>query len=394
VSRGLALAALFLVALALRPQLVGIGPLLPQIQQDLAVSYAIAGLLGAIPVLCMGLFAPPVALLAGRVGARYAIAFSISLIAAFGLGRALAPEAWAVIGLTFGVGAGIGLAGALLPVAVKERFPDQPAFATGVYATAIQLGSAGSAAVAVPLANATMGWRGSLIVFSLFTAVLVIAWLVLTRGAPLRRVVNLSPPVLAWRSSTAWLLVVLFLLLSIVYYGLNAWLPAAYIETGWTEATAGGLVAAMNVAALPASLALPFAADRIGSRRLYLAGSAASLTLGILGVQLYPDAGWLWALVIGASTGTLFPLILTLPLDVADHPQDVGAVSGLMLGAGYALAAISPVGLGTVRDLTGSFAVSLWLLVATGALLFLASLFVNSERLRRGVGARPAKAAT
>jgi hypothetical protein len=33
-------------------------------------------------------------------------------------------------------------------------------------------------------------------------------------------------------------------------------------------------------------------------------------------------------------------------------------------------------------------------LVATGALLFLASLFVNSERLRRGVGASPARAAT
>jgi len=53
------LVALFLAAVALRPQLVGVGPLLPSIQTDLGVSHAVAGLLGTIPVLCMGLFAPP-----------------------------------------------------------------------------------------------------------------------------------------------------------------------------------------------------------------------------------------------------------------------------------------------------------------------------------------------
>ena len=52
------LAALFLAALALRPQLVGVGPLLPEIEDDLGVSHAVAGLLGTIPVLCMGVFAP------------------------------------------------------------------------------------------------------------------------------------------------------------------------------------------------------------------------------------------------------------------------------------------------------------------------------------------------
>ena len=55
------LAALFVAALALRPQLVGVGPLLPDIQEDLGVSHAVAGLLGTIPVLCMGVFAPAAA---------------------------------------------------------------------------------------------------------------------------------------------------------------------------------------------------------------------------------------------------------------------------------------------------------------------------------------------
>jgi cyanate permease len=45
VNRVALLAALFLGALALRPQLVGVGPLLPEIDDDLDVSHAVAGLL-------------------------------------------------------------------------------------------------------------------------------------------------------------------------------------------------------------------------------------------------------------------------------------------------------------------------------------------------------------
>ena len=52
------IAALFCVGLTLRPQIVGIGPLLPRIQSSLGISHGVAGLLATIPVLCMGVFAP------------------------------------------------------------------------------------------------------------------------------------------------------------------------------------------------------------------------------------------------------------------------------------------------------------------------------------------------
>ena len=148
------LVALFLAALALRPQLVGIGPLLPAVQDDLDVTHAVAGLLGTIPVLCMGLFAPPAPFLSGRIGARLAIAAALALIGLFGVARAVAPGAVAVIVLTFPVGVGMGLAGAMLPVAVKQRFADRPGFATAVYTSGITIGSALAATVAVPLSRA------------------------------------------------------------------------------------------------------------------------------------------------------------------------------------------------------------------------------------------------
>ncbi len=53
------LAGLFLAGLAPRPQIVGVGPLIPSIQHDLDISHAVAALLGTIPVLCMRVFALP-----------------------------------------------------------------------------------------------------------------------------------------------------------------------------------------------------------------------------------------------------------------------------------------------------------------------------------------------
>ena len=68
------LAGLFLAGFALRPQIVGVGPLIPSIERDLDVSHAVAGLLNTIPVLCMGLFALPAPVLTRRYGSRLALA--------------------------------------------------------------------------------------------------------------------------------------------------------------------------------------------------------------------------------------------------------------------------------------------------------------------------------
>ncbi|MCC6223430.1 MAG: MFS transporter [Thermoleophilia bacterium] len=378
------LVALFASALALRPQLVGVGPLLPEIQDDLAVSHAVAGLLGTIPVLCMGLFAPPAPYLSSRLGSRYAIAACIAAIAVFGIARALAPSAAAVILLTVPVGVGIGFAGALLPVAVKERFPHRPAFATGIYATGINLGSATSASVAVPIAGAAGGWRAALLAFSIFAALLVVLWLALTRHERAAQVTGFRPPRPPLRSRIAWLLAGVFCLMAVVFYGLNAWLPDVYVERGWSEGRAGGLVAVMNIASLPTTLLIPWLADRYGSRRLYLVASSGLMTAALLGIVLVPDGAWawVWAAVTGVGIGAQFPLVLTLPLDVADRPDQVGAVAGLMLGAGYAFSAVAPFGLGAIRDAAGDYTSVLWVIVAASAGTVALVAMLSPARLR------------
>src|SRR5205823_4514748 len=188
-----------------------------------------------------------------------------------------------------------GARNALMPVAVKERFADRPVFATGVYAAGINVGATSSAAAAVPLAHALDSWRDPILVFSAVSIGLAVLWLAFTRierehrGAAIPR-----PLALPWRNPFAWRLVAAFFFMSSTYYGLNAWLPDVYVERGWSEGRAGALLAVLNATQIVAGLGITWLADRMGSRRAWMAGCASILVVSLLGVVLVPSGGFLW----------------------------------------------------------------------------------------------------
>lgn len=355
--------------------------MIDDIQHDLDTSHALAGLLGTIPVLCMGLFAPVAASLAAWLGTRRAMTIGLTLIGAFGVLRAVVPSAWLVVLLTLPVGIGMGLGNALSPLIVRETVPERPGTGTGVYTTGIQLGSTLSAAIAVPLAAVLGGWRGALIALSVAACVVALAWTVLERGGREHRREHALVPRLPWRSGTAWLLVTIFSLMGSAYYGLNAWLPDAYGERGWSDDSAGLLLAAMNFTAISSSFVVPWASDRRGGRVAWLAVMSVIFATGGIGLVALPAGGYAWALLAGIAQGGMFALVMTLPLELEEGPERVGALVALMLGFGYSIAAVSPFALGGVRDLTGSFDAVLW--VCAGFLVILVGVV---DVLRRRVG--------
>jgi CP family cyanate transporter-like MFS transporter len=60
----------------------------------------------------------------------------------------------------------------------------------------------------------------------------------------------------------------------------------------------------------------------------------------------------------------VFPLSLTLPLDVARNTSEAAALSTWTLGLGFALSALGPVLVGALRDISGGFALPLSVLAA------------------------------
>ena len=374
-------AALLLAAVALRPQLVGAGPLIPDIQDDFGVSHAVAGLVGTIPVLCMGLFAPLAGLASGRWGLRAAMAGCLLAIAVAGLGRAVAPGIVVLLALTLPIGIAMAIAGTLLPIAVKQRFAHRPAFASGIGVTGINLGAGISSALAVPIAAAWEGWRGALAVFSIATLAICAGWLVLSRGAWSTRSAQ-RPPRLPVRRPVVWVIVLAFGVPSAVYYALVAWIPDVYIERGWSDASAGAVLAVMGVASVPAALLVPWLADRMGTRRGWMWFAAGCLTVCTAGFAGVPGGAFAWACFGGIALGTVFPICLTMCLDVARGPAETGAAAALMFLAGYPIAALGPLVAGGLRDITGGFEASLWTLVGLSALTAVVLIPLTPGRLR------------
>lgn len=362
----LVLAGIVLAALALRPQIIAIGPLADAIDSDLGVSHAVTGLLGTIPLLCMGLFAPAAGPLAARVGATRAMTLVLLTIGIAGIARAVAPGAAGVIAVTVPIGIGIAIGNVLGPVIVKTAFADRPLLATGLFACGIQIGAGLSGALAVPLADALGGWRDSLLVISLVCAAVAVAWIPVARAVRMPAGTQRAPT-LPWRSPSAWRLAIMFAFVSTTYYGTGAWLADAFVEHGWSEARAGSLIGILNITALGGTLLIAFAGDRIGSRRSYLVGGLSLVLIGLLLAILAPAAGIAAAILMGFGIGCGFSLSMALPVDVAHDGASVAATTGLMLLVAYTVAAASPVGLGAIRDVTGSYAAVMWVLVGTAA---------------------------
>jgi len=363
-------------ALALRAQLVGIGPLLPDIQADLGTTHAVVGLLGTIPVLCMGLFAPLAAYAAAHLGVRKAMTVGLAMIGLFGLLRGVVPNAILLVLVTVPIGIGMGIGNGVAPLVVKEWAPERPASGTGIYTSGIQLGAAGSALLAVPLAAALGGWRWALIAFSVIVCAALALWLILTRDHPEHVAPAAKVPGLPWRSRRAWLLVAIFASMSSSFYGLATWLPDAYVERGWSAAEAGVLLSLISLPAIPASFVIPRLSDHGASRRPALITVSLMGLVAAIGLAAFASVAYAWALFAGIAQGGMLALVMTLPLDFEERPERAGALVAMMLCGGYTVAATAPVVLGAVRDVTGSFDAVLWAVVGFQCCLLAAVLMV------------------
>jgi MFS transporter, CP family, cyanate transporter len=381
-------AALVLVGLPLRPQVLLIGPLVGDIKADLGMSHAVAGLLGSIPVLCMGFLAPLGPVLAGSIGPRLGAALCVVLVVGFGVLRSAAPDASTALLTTVGIGVGMAVVGPILAMAVRLRTPDHPAAGTGAYVIGMVTGATLTAAVAIPLAAALGGWRGAVATISAAGLVSLAGWLSLMPSDD-ARATRTRPrlPRLPWRRGSAWLLGVIFGTQSILFYGAVTWLPSMFTERGWSATDAAAQVALFTGIGLFATLAVPAFADRLGSRRSQLAGAGAVALAGaalIAATRSDPSgslASVLGTALLGLGVGFYFPLALTLPVDVAGDPRDAAAISALMLLVGYLIASVAPVLFGLIRDATGGFDGVVLAFGVVAALMVPLPLLLNTARL-------------
>jgi MFS transporter, CP family, cyanate transporter len=368
------------VALNLRPAIAAVPPVLDAIQRDLGLSATAAGLLTALPVVCMGAFAPAGAALARRVGQEAAVALALTLVAAGTLVRGLGPSAVALYGGTLVSGIGIALGGVLLPRVVKAWFPNRPGAVTGLYTAGLVTGAMLASAATVPLMNALgAGWPAAIAAWGLPAAAALAAWVPATRR--LRTAAEPAPgPVrLPWRSGVAWRVTLYMGSQSLLYYAALTWLSPLYLAEGWTADRAGLLLGLFSFTQIFSALAVPALADRTGDHRPWIALCVGAATVMLAAIGLAPTAApWVWAAVLGLGVGGMFALALTLLVKLASSPAAAARLSGMALLVGYLLAATGPVLAGALYDAAGSYRAP-----------FLALAGIGVATLAVGVSVRP-----
>lgn len=358
------------VSLSMRTLMTSLPPLLPRIREDLGLSSVWLGVLTTLPVLCMGLLAPPSARLGLRLGVARCISLAMVAIAVGNLARGFGHEVAALYLGTLCAGAGIALAGTLLPGMVKASFPPGRAgLATGLQMFAMMGGAAVAAAVSVPLAGALGDWDVALGFWGLVAVAGVVLWLPVDRAVHRGGDHDQHPPDsshrLPWRSRTAWMLAGFLAVQSWEFYSTLAWLSPTYVGHGWEAQDAGLLLSVFTGAQFVSGLVGPAITDRVGDWRVPLVGAALCGLAGQAGVWLAPDAApWVWALLLGVAQGASFAIGLVLLVRYAVSPAAAARFTAMAFLVSYTVASMGPTTMGAVRDLSGSYS-TIWLVLAS-----------------------------
>ncbi|MFF3391301.1 MFS transporter [Streptomyces sp. NPDC002669] len=331
-------------------------------------------LLGLLPPLCMGAFAPFVPLVRRRLGEERGLFAASALLLAGAVVRMLGMP-----GLLVGtalVGVATAVVNVLIPVFVRSRFaPRRVGVMMGVHALSMGAGSALVAALMVPVWRAGgHAWEpaiGVAVIPAALAALGIAPQLRYgkrgveperSRGRDRVRVLGSGDRGLAWS------LIAFFGLQTLLFYTTLAWLPAILVASGVAEGTAGTMQSLFIVGVAVGGFLTPVLAAARTDQRPHLLAVLLVCASGYAGLLVAPAAApALWSFVLGAGLGGGQAVAGVLYVKRGRDHDHVAALSTAAQTGGYLLAAAGPVAAAALHTATGGWTVPL--LVLTGVLL-------------------------
>ncbi len=377
----------WLTAINLRSVLLAVPPVLPQIQQDLGLSYTATELVTSLPTLMMGLAAVPGAFLVARTSARSAMAVGLGLLAVGTLLRALVPAALPLFTFTIILSLGIAVAQPALPVLVRQWFPRQIGLATGIFSNGFIIGEVLAAVFTVRVLHwlGATDWRVSFLFWGVPVVATLVLWLIFApRASGGGAVQGIARWRAGWNTWRGWRMGLLLGSGSLVYFAMNTWIPE-YDKALGRGAAYPAALSVLNAMQLPTSILITIFARSIAGRRWPFILSGILCTTGIFGwLFAPPSTALLWAGLLGAGSSGVFLLALALPPLLAPKQEEVAGYSGLLLTLGYTSAFFGPLIGGGIWDMSD-----------IPALAFLPVIFASIMQIVLGMALpRPAKQET
>lgn len=372
------------LALSFRAPILSASPLVDTIRASTGISSTAAGLLTTIPVICFGLISPLAPALSRRFGMERVLALVLGLLVLGVLARTATPLAM-LFGGTVVLGAAIAIGNVILPGFIKREAPTRIGPMTSLYSMAISGSGALGAGLTVPLMHALdLDWRGALGLWAVpaLAGMLVLApWLLHARaggsaGARHGHVHNL------WRNALAWQVTIYMGSQSLLFFSTAAWLPTLFIDHGISEQRAGFLLSLLSIVGVGGAFVGPLLANRRPTQHLPVALSAACAVGGAACLLIDAVALAVPAMVLyGLALGSALSLALTMIGLRSPDALHAAELSGMAQTVGYLVAAVGPLLVGLLYDLTDGWTAPLVLLLIAVAPMLVSGLGAARDRL-------------
>ncbi|WP_404454381.1 MFS transporter [Virgibacillus necropolis] len=363
------------VAFNLRPAITSVGPVIGIIRDDIGLSNWSAGLLTSLPLIAFAVMSP----LAPRLGNKYsnerALLIGLILLLIGVMVRSISALILLFAGTVF-IGLGIAICNVLLPGVIKEKFPAKVALMTSLYSTAMGIFAATASGLSIPLARgADWGWQLALLFWTIPAVIGIIIWIYLSKRDQSKKSVEMKyvqpSDNRMWRSPLAWQVACFMGLQSFMFYVTVSWLPEILHDYGVSMATAGWMLSFTQFVGLPASFFVPVIANKFKSQSLIV----VTLTLFAMGGYT--------GLLIGESYATMIVSIISIGIALsgsfslalaflgmrARTARQAAELSGMAQSLGYTLAAIGPMLIGFLFDITHAWSVPLLTLIGVAVLV-------------------------
>ena len=260
-----------MTAVNLRAPITCVGSLINMISDDFGLSAGYAGFITTIPLLAFAAVSPAAVFISEKLGAGRIMTFSFIILNVGILMRSYGAEVGIFAG-TVVMGSAIAIGNVLLPAVIKSYFPERIADMTSLYTVIMQVVSAFSTAVSVPLA-VSFGWESSLSIWiisaSLTVAVCFFNWNLKISNDRAGQENNITREKRSiYRKPMTWWITFYMGVQSLIFYSFIAWLSPMLQDRGYGQDMAGYVLSAFVIMGVAGSAALPFIMKRNKSQKM------------------------------------------------------------------------------------------------------------------------------
>lgn len=375
--------AIIFFATTVRTPITGVGTIISYIQNDLGISYTVAGFLTTIPLLAFAVVSPFAPKIARKWSMEYTLFYSLILLSVGIILRSVGNTSLLIFG-TILIGVAISFGNVLFPSLFKAKYPYRVGLLTGIYTVSMNISAAASLAFSQPIAEyTTFGWQGALGFTVILVILTIVAWVPLLRGERVQATNN-DPDkkkIQIWKSPLSWAIAMAMGMQSLLFYCATAWVPEILVSQGLSLDKAGIMTSIFQLSQMPMTFFIPILAEKLTSQRPIVYFFTICYVISFSGLLFqWTDLILLWMILLGLAAGASFGLVLMFFTLRTKTAYEASEISGFAQSFGYLVAAIGPVLFGFIQEVTGSWTIPNALFIAASLILFIFSFISSKQR--------------